>query len=180
MAKVLGRSFFFAVLLASSWPARAADPLLMFLFSVARELVSALPAPQQPRPDTIETPETYPGTTVEPAILRRLIDDSFLYLSSSQRSEIFEALHAELMKPANSAARGPMIEHFAHRALQVRAAHMQLAKLSYREKELLADGLRDEAKLLAAEDLGQLRQALERGVLPVPTDLNRLLLAALP
>lgn len=177
MAGVLRRSLFFAFVLAFASPARA-DPLLMFLIGVAKEIATA-PASRDPAPVAGEIPETYPGTTVEPAILRRLIDDSFMYLSSAQRVEIFEALNAELLKPANAVMRGPMIEHFARRALEVRAAQQRLAKLSHSEKMHLAAEFQKEVKSLPVEDAAQLRQAVRKGLLPVPSDLNQLLLAAL-
>ena len=175
MAGVLRRSLFFAVLLALSWPARA-DPLLMFLLSVAKEIASMPAARSAPVP--IEAPETYPGTLVEPATLRRLLDESFGYLSPSQRDEIFDALHAELMKPGNAAMRGPMIDHFAQRAREVQSAQQRLEKLSSLEKRTLAAEFQKDVKSLPDEDARQLRQAMEKGLLPVPSDLNRLLLAA--
>ena len=179
MAKVLRRSLFFAFLLAFACPVRA-DPLLMFLFSVAKEIATS-PAFQAAAsaPAPVEAPATYPGTSVEPAILRRLIDDSFTYLSSAQRAEIFEALNAQLLKPANAATSAPVIEYFAQRALQVRAAQLRLARLSDSEKQRLADEFRQEVKAISPQELGDLRQVLERGLLPVPSDLNQLLLAAL-
>lgn len=175
MGRVLGRSLFFAVLLALSLPARA-DPLLMLLLNMAQEFASRQPAPPV---DPIVLPETYPGTTVEPAVLRRLIDDSFLYLSSGQRAEIFDALNAELMKPQNAAVRGPMIEAFTRRALEIRAAQMRLADMSYGEKQQIASEFRREVKSLPAQDTNRLRQALQKGLMPVPTDLGQMLLAAL-
>ena len=174
MAKVLGRSLFFAFLLALSWPARA-DPLLMFLLSMAKEMATMPAAPSAlPQP----LPETYPGTTVEPRRLRGLIDESFVYLSQAQRAEVFEALNAELLKPQNAAIRGPMLEQFAQRALEVRLAQERLEKLSAQEKRILATEFQKEVKALPPEDLLQVRQAVEKNVLPVPSDLNRLLLAA--
>ena len=121
MARVLGRSLFFAVLLALSLPARA-DPLLMLLLNIAQTMASLPPPPAAP----IMLPETYPGTTVEPAVLRRIIDDSFMYLSFSQRGEVFDALNAEILKPQNAAVRGPMIEAFTRKALEIRAAQLKL------------------------------------------------------
>ena len=100
MAKVLGRSLFFAVLLAFAWPAHA-SPLLSLILSIAQEVASQLEA--KPATPVSDLPQTYPGTTVEPATLRRLIDDSFLYLSAERRDQVFEALNAELLKPANAA-----------------------------------------------------------------------------
>jgi len=174
MAKVLGRSLFFAVLLALSFPVRA-DPLLMFLLSVAKE-IATLPPAQAPAPESL--PQTYPGTTVEPTQLRRLIDESFLYLSSAQRAEVFEALNAELVKPQNATLRGPMLEQFAQRAFEVRMAQQRLERLSASEKQVLASEFQKEVHSLPPEDLLQVREALQKNVLPVPSDLNRLLLAA--
>ncbi len=60
----------------------------------------------------------------------------------------------------------------------MRTAQQRLEKLSSREKEVLADEFQKEVKALPPEDLVQVRQAIEKNVLPVPSDLNRLLLAA--
>ena len=177
MARVLGRSLFLAVFLAFFSPARA-DPLLMFLFGVAKEIASIPPA-AQPLGTAPELPQTYPGTTVPPEGLRRLIDESFTYLSDGQRAEVFEALNAELLKPANATLRGPIIETFSARAFQVRTAQQQLEKLSPRQMQVLAADFQKEAKALPEEELAQLRQALEKNLLPVPGDLNRLLLTTL-
>ena len=174
MARVLGRSLFFAVLLALSLPARA-DPLLMLLLNIAQTMASLPPPPAAP----IMLPETYPGTTVEPAVLRRIIDDSFMYLSFSQRGEVFDALNAEILKPQNAAVRGPMIEAFTRKALEIRAAQLKFADMSYGEKQLIASEFRKEVKTLPGEDAIRLRKALEKGLMPVPTDLGQLLLAAL-
>jgi len=176
MARVLGRSLFFAVLLAFFSPARA-DPLLMFLVGMAKEIAS-IPAAATV-PDRAAGVDTYPGTSVEPAGLKRLINESFTYLSVAQRNEIFEALNAELVKPGNVTVSAPLIETFAARAYQIRAAQQQLEKLSQREMQVLATDFEKEVKLLSEEDVAQLRQALEKNLLPVPSDLSRLLLAAL-
>ena len=177
MARVLGRSFFFAALLALSLPARA-DPLLMLMLNIAQEFASRAEA-EASKPKPIILPATYPGTTVEPAVLRRLIDDSFMYLSSGQRDEVFDALNAEIMKPQNVAVRGPMIEAFTRRALEIRAAQLKLADMSYSEKQRLASEFRKEVKTLPGQDAEKLRHALEKGLMPVPSDLGQLLLAAL-
>jgi len=164
--------------LAFATSACAVDPILMFLVSIAKEAIGAPKPSGAPAPEV--APSTvYPGTNVEPAILRRLINDSFLHLTTEQRDEVFQALHAELIKPGNFAVRAPIIEHFTYKALQVRAAHMQLARLSSAQKQALAAGFRLEAKTLPEEELAPLREALEKGILPVPADLNQLLLAAL-
>src|SRR3954468_23262166 len=107
MAKVLGRSLFFAFSLACAWPAHA-EPLLMFLLGAAQEIISS--AKPVPKPVEAPAPSTvYPGTSVEPAILKRIVNDSFGYLTPAQRDEVFQALNAELMKPENFAVRAAMI-----------------------------------------------------------------------
>ena len=159
--------------------AAAADPILMFILSFARDMIeqhaarqAALPAPLPP------IPEVYPGTLVEPKLVRRLIDDSFIYLSERQRVEIFDALHRTLMDPKNAVMRASLIEYFASRALAVRAVQLRLAQLSSRDKEQLAFEFRKEIADLPGEDRTQLAALLRQGLLPVPADLSALLLAA--
>jgi hypothetical protein len=183
MGRVLRRGVLFTLLFAGVVTPAAADPLLMFLLGIARDMVinhaqtrdSRPPVPEQPMPDFSRV---YPGTSVEPDVLRRLIDDSFLYLSSSQRREIFDSLNEALLNPRNAAIRGTMIEYFAEKALLIRAAQLQLAKMPYSEKQRMAVEFKAEIAGLSEEDRAQLGQLLRSGMLPVPNDLNQLLLAA--
>lgn len=181
MGRLLRKGVLFAFLFACAAPAWAADPILMLLFGIARDMminraIDAITAPPGEAP--IEIPKFYPGTLVEPDQLRRLIDDSFLYLSESQRGEIFDALHAELLKPKNAVVRAAMIEYFAERALAVRAAQLRLARLTWGEKQLLAEAFHKEAAALPEAEQAELAEVLRRGLLPVPSDLNQLLLTA--
>ena len=180
MGRFLRRGVFFALLLACAGPAVALDPVLMFVLSMAREMIEShgatrAPVPAAPMPDLTRV---YPGTLVEPEQLRRLIDESFLYLSESQRREIFDSLHAALLEPKNAAVRASMIEYFAEKAHAVRAAQMRLSQLSWREKELLAGEFKKEIASLSAEEQAEVGQLLRRGLLPVPSDFNQLLLSA--
>jgi len=178
MGRLLRKGIFFTLLLACAAPASAADPVLMFLLSMAREMIEAhaARAAAQPAPQLPDLSRVYPGTTVEPEHLRQLIDDSFLYLSEGQRTEIFDSLHATLSDPKNAAVRGTMIDYFASKALAVRAAQLQLSQLSSRDKERLAGEFRKELTSLPEEERSQLGDLLRRGLLPVPSDLNQLLL----
>ena len=126
----------------------------------------------------IDTAKYYPGTLVEPDQIRRLIDDSFLYLGDRQRQEIFDSLNTELLKPNNAAVRGAMIEYFTDRALVVRAAQLQLARMPSSEKERMAREFKSELAALPPEERAQVGELLRKGMLPVPGDLNQLLLAA--
>lgn len=154
----------------------------MFLIGIARDMViEHANNPNRNVPEALPLPDfsrVYPGTSVEPDVLRRLIDDSFLYLSERQRAEIFDSLNAALLNPKNAAIRGTMIEYFSEKALMVRAAQLQLAKMPYREKQRMAAEFKAEIATLNAADRDQLGKLLRSGLLPVPSDLNQLLLAA--
>lgn len=181
MVRLLRKGVLFTLLFAGVVTPAAADPILMFLLGIARDMIEAqvtrsrnAPAPQYV-PDKAAV---YPGTTVEPGHLRRLIDDSFPYLSDDQRKEIFTSLNEALANPKNAAVRGAMIEYFADKALTVRAAQQKLAQLSTGEKENLAAGFRKEINGLSAEEQTQLGELLRKRLLPIPGDLNQMLLAA--
>lgn len=152
----------------------------MFLLSMAREAIFKAAREQAATP--AEPPAavaTYPGTLVAPADLKRLIDESFTYLSQAQRQEVFDSLHAALMDPKNAAVRASMIEYFAERANAVREAQDRLANLSQSKKALLAADFRKQVAALPDEEATQLAELLRRNLLPIPSDLNEMLLAAL-
>jgi hypothetical protein len=177
MSRSLRRWTLAGVLAAAAMPVAAVDPVAMFLIGIARDMVinyatSPRERPVEPMPDL---KLVYPGTTVEPDTLRRLIDDSFGYLSDGQRREIFDQLHAALMDPKNAAVRGAMIEYFAQRALTIRAAQRHLEQISWREKERLAGEFKAAYDALPPEEQKQLAEVVRRGLLPVPRDLGELL-----
>jgi hypothetical protein len=182
MGRFLRKGVLFTLLFAGFVAPAAADPLVMFLLGIARQMVeahAALPASARVAPEVMpDMSRVYPGTSVEPEALKRLIDDSFLYLSDAQRGEIFDSLNAALTDPKNAAVRGAMIEYFADRALTVRAAQLQLSRMSWREKERMAGEFKTEVATLSPEDQAELGKLLRSGMLPVPHDLNQLLLAA--
>ena len=181
MGRLLRKGVFFTLLFACVAPPASADPILMFLIGMGRQLIeNRVDHPPRPTPEPLpDLSLVYPGTTVEPEHLRRLIDDSFVYLSESQRREIFDSLHAALIDPKNAPVSGSMIEYFATRALAVREAQQRLARLTAREKEQIAGEFRKEIAGITAEEAAQLADVLRQGLLPVPGDLNQMLLAAL-
>lgn len=180
MGRFLREGVFFTLLLAFAAPAAAMDPVLMFLLNMAREVIESQAArtPAAAAEPMPEVSRVYPGTMVEPEDLRKLIDDCFLYLSDAQRQEVFESLHAALLNPKNAAVRATMIDYFADKARTVRAAQLRLSQLSRREQELLAEEFRQELASLPAEEQARVGELLRRGLLPVPSDFNQLLLSA--
>jgi hypothetical protein len=152
----------------------------MFLIGIARDMVInyANRPPLSPEAQLPDPKLVYPGTSVEPEMLRRLIDDSFMYLSEGQRREIFDTLHAALMDPKNAAVRGPMIEYFAERALMIRSAQLKLSQISWPEKERIAREFKVAFDAMPPQEQLQLAEVVRRGLLPVPSDLGELLAAA--
>lgn len=174
--------FVFLFALAYFRPAFAIDPVLMFLFNVARNAIDAREKAKSSAPvlePQIEWPETYPGTTVTPGLVKRLIDDCFDYLSASQRGELFHQLNTVLLDPKNALVRAPLIEHFAARAVSVRQARIYLSGLSSLDKEALAVQFKEEIGTLSEEDRARFIDVVRSGLLPVPPDLNRMFLAVL-
>ncbi|MDX1375393.1 MAG: hypothetical protein R3357_07530 [Burkholderiales bacterium] len=162
-------------------PARAFDPMLSFLFGMAREIMyeAYLNSRKPPAPNAEPLPAVYPGTMVEPRKLREMIDESFVYLSERRREEIFQALHDEIIKPENAAVRASMIAYFTEHALAVRMVMERLSKLSEGEMRELSAHFAARARALPAEDREQLRKVLQEGLLPVPPDLNQKLVLAI-
>ncbi len=161
--------------------ARAFDPMMMFLFGMAREIMyEAFLNSRKPGPETIEPlPEVYPGTMVEPRKLRELIDESFFYLSERRRAEIFQALHDEIIKPENAVVRASMIAYFAEHAVAVRRVMDRLSNLTESEMRQLSEQFVAQARTLPEAEREQLRKVLNEGLLPVPPDLNQRLVVAM-
>jgi hypothetical protein len=182
MRRALRNALLSCIVLGSLFasPARAFDPFTMIIFGIAREIMyeafqnsqSARPANEQP------LPEVYPGTMVEPSKLREMIDESFFYLSERRRSEIFLAFHEELLKPKNALVRASMIQYFTERAYAVRSAIDRLSKLTEPEMRQLTTQFAAQVRTLTPEERLQLRKVLDEGLLPVPADLNRMLVVA--
>lgn len=186
MDRFLRRVVFFFCLASFAAPATALDPILMFIFSMAREMVeqSAAREPaEKPLPhwggNVPEFPKVYPGTMVEPEHLRTLIDDCFPYLSDERRRAVFDSLNAALLDPKNASVRAAMIDHFTERAFAVRAAQQRLEKMNRREQEMLAGEFKKEIASLPVEEQARVAELLRQGLLPVPPDFNRLLLGTL-
>lgn len=185
MNRLLRRAVFFFLLLGVAAPATAMDPILMFVLSVAREMIernatrqsTATPLPHL-GPRAADLPNLYPGTMVAPEHLRQLIDECFFYLSEARRGEIFESLHAGLLDPKNGPMRASLIDHFTEKAFAVRAAQLRLQQMSSREKEFLAGEFRKEIATLPPEEQARVAELLREGLLPVPSDFNRMLLGA--
>ena len=165
-------------------PAYAFDPLTMFLLGFARNLVeSAIESHQsKPRPPRVVTAppaqQKAPGS-FEPADLRTLVDESFAHLSSAQRDELLASLDKALSDPANAAHRGVILSQFVTVARQIQFTHTQLNRLSAEEKRVLAERFASNFRSLTPEQQQSLQEQLAQRALPLPADLNDMMLTAL-
>ena len=162
-------------------PAYAFDPLTMFLLGFARNLVeSAIEANQskpQPRIVTAPAVQKAPGSYDE-ADLRALVDESFAHLSSAQRAELLASLDKALSDPANASQRQVILSQFVTVARQIQFTHVQLNRLSADEKRVLAERFAANFRSLSPAQQQSLQEQLTQRSLPLPTDLNDMMLAA--
>jgi len=168
-------------------PAHAADPLLMFVLGFAKNLIeSAIEEHRaKQKPIVLAAPAALPALPAKaPADmdandLRALVDESFGYLETEQRKELLAGLEQTLSDPANEPYREQIVTQFVAVAQQVRFAHRQLDRLSDEHKRTLAERFAANYRTLAPEQQQALRQQLHARALPLPSDLNDMMLAAL-
>src|SRR5260221_11780523 len=98
MGRILRKGVLFTLLFAGVATPAAADPIVMLLLGIARDMIVEHASKRDtPAPAYVpDLAKVYQGTTVEPDHLRRLIDDSFPYLGSAHRKAIFDPLNDAL------------------------------------------------------------------------------------
>lgn len=172
----------FITLLLAAIPAKAAEPLTLYLLKMLRDqmatsvIESAVNNAAMPRQPAV--PPALTGVYgVSEEQLRALIDTGFVHLTASQRADIYASLTRMLSDPKNALARPLIIEELAQHASAVRSAHERLAALSFTEKRAIAMDARSEYERLPVRERDQLMQLLKMRVAPIPRDLNDLILA---
>lgn len=169
-------------------PAHAADPLTILLLRLLRDKIisagiesaverggalSSSPPPDSPSP---------PGTIgltygLDHAQLRQLIDEGFVHLSASQRAEVYESVRRILADPKNAADVPAIIADLAIKASAVRQAHEQLSLLSATRKRQIAAEARGEYERMAPDTRDQMASVLRQRLVPLPADLNEMILS---
>jgi hypothetical protein len=159
----------------------AAEPLTLFLIHIIRQQIeSAVEGAieearrERERPVLIIPPAPW---DLDDQKLQALIDEGFVHLSRPQRDEVFTGIKRILADPNNAAMRPMLVQELAMKASAVRQAHEQLAGLSHAEKKALAVQARGEYEKLSPEERLQMIQVLQTGIVPVPRDLNEMMLA---
>jgi hypothetical protein len=179
---VLRRIVIGGLLAISSSAAFAADPLTLILLRILRDQI--ITAAAEAAYERLQEPERPAGPIVFPAHpydlddarLRTLIEEGFVHLSSAQRDEVFASVKRILADPRNAPMRFHIIEELALKASAVRQAHEQLNTLSDVRKRALATEAREEYRKLAPEERQQMLAVLQSGVMPIPRDLNDMIL----
>ncbi|MDH5535330.1 MAG: hypothetical protein OEZ08_07160 [Betaproteobacteria bacterium] len=159
--------------------ANAAEPLTMFLLDLLRQQVvssvqSSIDEAQRQRQ---KAAASRPPFDLEDQKLRALIDEGFVHLSSAQRNEIFTELKRGLADPKNAHLQPMIMQEVALKASAVRQAHERLAALSLDQKHAVAVQAREEYRKLAPAERAQMLDVVRAGIVPIPRDLNDIILA---
>jgi hypothetical protein len=172
-----------AVLILALWPtvALAAEPLALILLHIIRQQIASAvenaiekAQRERERPVLVVPRAQY---DLDDQQLRALIDEGFVHLTRSQREEVFASVKKILSDPQNAAMRPGLVQELAVKASAVRQAHEQLAALTSSEKRALALQARDEYAKLPLEERQQMVQVLQARIVPLPRDLNDMILA---
>ena len=180
---MLRRGVIGVVLAVWSASAVAADPLTLILLRLLRDQI--ITAVAQAAYEGTQAPSAPPGPIVFPAHpydlddakLRTLIDEGFVHLTSAQRDEVFAGVKQGLADPKNAGIRFHIIEELALKAAAVRQAHEQLNSLPDVRKRSIATEAREEYRKLPPEERQQMIAVLQSGIVPIPRDLNEMILA---
>ena len=109
--------------------------------------------------------------------LRRLIDEGFVHLSYTQRTEVYDHVRRILLDPANALEAPLLIADLAQKASAVRQAHEALSNLSAVRKQRIATEAREAYEKMPPETREELASALRARLVPMPGDLTDMILA---
>ena len=182
------RSLVCMVLLSVSSAAWSLDPILLLLLRMARDQVisssvqagvdSVLEEPQRPAPVFgYALPIQPPERGAEEQHLKAMIDESFLHLNAAQRAAVHTSMQNILSDPRNAPIKAQILAEFSLKARSVREGYRQLDNLSSAEKRALAAQAKEEFKRLPPGERRELLAVLQTGMLPVPRDLNDIMVA---
>ncbi len=174
-----------AALLLLIWSSAsfAVDPLTLILLRMMRDQIissSAQAAIESAQQDSARSgvavfaPSPY---MLDDRKLRALIDEGFVYLTPAQRDEVYAGVRRALDDPKNAALRPMLMQELAQKASAARQAHERLSNLSDGEKKTIVGQMRSEYAELPPEERLRMLQVLQSGIVPIPRDLNDMILA---
>lgn len=169
-------------LLFAVWPGvvYAAEPLTMLLIHILRQQVlnsvqSAIEEAERERARAAAIPRSQ--YDIDDQNLKALIDEGFVHLTAAQRNEVYVAVKRTLADPQNAAIRNHLVQELAVKAAAVREAHEQLSSLPPARKRAIVAEARGEYEKLPPAERQQMLQVLQAGIVPLPRDLNDMILA---
>jgi hypothetical protein len=173
------------VIAAICTPAFSADPLTLLLLRVIRDKIisagiesAAENVSLQPKQSQIALPPLgYPYASLDDAQLRRLIDEGFVHLTSSQRDEVYTSVRRIIADPKHAADVPAIIADLAIKASAVRQAHEQISALPFERKRRIAFEAREEYEKMPPETREQMASVLRQRLVPLPADLTSMILA---
>jgi hypothetical protein len=184
------RGVFLVVLIAMfSAPAFGADPLTLLLLRVIRDkIISAgiesavehagrRASPQTAAPALLRSLPGLPYAGFDEPQLRQLIDEGFIHLSASQRSEVFAGVMRIVSDPKHAADVPAIITDLAIKASAVRQAHEQINALPFARKRQIAAEAREEYEKMPVDMREQMASVLRQRMVPLPADLTDMILA---
>jgi hypothetical protein len=188
--RMLRRMIIGIVLLSVCASASAVEPFMLLLLRMARDkaISASIERGVGALTQTPATPAPLYGYAlpIEPIAkgteeqrLRAVIDESFLHLTSEQRNAVFTGMQKILNDPQHAHNKPMIVAEFAIKAIAIRDGYRVLDRLSVTEKRQLAVQARNEFKRLPAGERRQMLDALQSGALPMPRDLNAIMLAEL-
>lgn len=164
--------------------AAAADPLTLILLRMLRDQVISSSIQSAVEGASPSAPQKTEPIMIPPAPydlgdekLRALVNEGFVHLTAAQREEVFTSVKRALADPQHAAARPVIIQELALKASAVRQAHEHLNNLSHGDKRNIAVQAREEYVKLPEEERLQMIQVLQSGIVPIPRDLNDMILA---
>ncbi len=159
----------------------AAEPLTLLLIHILRQQIASAVEEaienaqrEKERQKYVIPPPLY---DLDDHKLKALIGEGFVHLTSAQREEVFVSVKRILSDPQNAAIKPMIVQELAVKASAVRQAHEELARLSHAEKKAIVAQAREEYQKLPPEERQQMLQVLQSGVVPLPQDLNEMILA---
>jgi len=177
---------FLACVLLVAWPGvAAAEPLSAILIELLRQQIASAvgssigeafeKSQNEKKPKALVLPRAQ--YDLDDTQIQALIDEGFVHLTPAQRREVFASVKATLADPKNAHLRPVIVQELALKAAAVRTAHEQLDNLSAAQKQTIAVQAGAQFEKMPPQDRQQMMQVLQTGVVPIPRDLNEMILA---
>lgn len=179
-----------AAVVLAMWTAHAwaFDPITLFLLNMLRNRIATEIAErvieEAMKPPAVERYISNAPRLSQQEIaeaerrkLRRLIDESFGYLSDAERQQVFAGVSQVLADPAYESQRTEILGEFTQAARAIGETYRVLQSLSSEEKRELAAQARTQFRNLPRQEQEELAAHLRARRLPLPHDLSDMLLA---